>query len=213
MLLFVSFTQANETKISEKIDTLLILGDSLSAGYQMTSSESWPILLQQKYQKDNRFTKIAIVNASFSGDTSQQGLARLPALLKKHKPRWVLIELGANDGLRGFPINIIQQTIERIIIVIKEKGAIPIVMQIKLPPNYGRRYSEDFAKIFQTLSNQYATPYFSFFLEKIILDSQFMLPDGVHPNAKAQPLIAEDIAQQLEPYLLHTDKHCTSQCN
>lgn len=191
--------KADEAITSEKIDTFLILGDSLSAGYQMTIDESWPMLLQQKYLKENRSLKI--INASISGDTSAQSLARLPDLLKNNKPRWVLIELGANDGLRGFAVETIQQNLEKIVQMTEQTGAIPIIMQIKLPPNYGRRYSESFAEIYQTLSSLYKTPYISFFLEKIILDPQLMLADGIHPNAKAQPLIVEDIAQQLEPYL------------
>lgn len=191
--------KADDTITSEKIDTLLILGDSLSAGYQMTIDESWPMLLQQKYQKENRSLKI--INASISGDTSAQSLARLPDLLKNNKPHWVLIELGANDGLRGFAVDSIQQNLEKIIQMIKQAGAIPIIMQIKLPPNYGRRYSESFAEIYQKLSSHYKTAYISFFLEKIILDPQLMQADGIHPNAKAQPLIVEDIAQELEPYL------------
>lgn len=191
--------KADDTITSEKIDTLLILGDSLSAGYQMTIDESWPMLLQQKYQKENRSLKI--INASISGDTSAQSLARLPDLLKNNKPHWVLIELGANDGLRGFAVDSIQQNLEKIIQMTKQAGAIPIIMQIKLPPNYGRRYSESFAEIYQKLSSHYKTAYISFFLEKIILDPQLMQADGIHPNAKAQPLIVEDIAQELEPYL------------
>lgn len=191
--------KADEAITSEKIDTFLILGDSLSAGYQMTIDESWPMLLQQKYLKENRSLKI--INASISGDTSAQSLARLPDLLKNNKPRWVLIELGANDGLRGFAVETIQQNLEKIVQMTEQTGAIPIIMQIKLPPNYGRRYSESFAEIYQTLSSLYKTPYISFFLEKIILDPQLMQADGIHPNAKAQPLIVEDIAQQLEPYL------------
>lgn len=191
--------KADNTITSEKIDTLLILGDSLSAGYQMTIGESWPILLQQKYQKEHR--SFRIINASISGDTTAQGLARLPDLLLNNKPRWVLIELGANDGLRGFAIETIRQNLEKIIQMTKHAKAIPIVMQIKLPPNYGRRYSESFAEIYQTLSSHYKTPYITFFLEKIILDPKLMQADGIHPNAKAQPFIVEDIAQQLEPYL------------
>lgn len=194
-----SLAKADEAITSEKIDTFLILGDSLSAGYQMTIDESWPMLLQQKYLKENRSLKI--INASISGDTSAQSLARLPDLLKNNKPRWVLIELGANDGLRGFAVETIQHNLEKIVQMTEQTGAIPIIMQIKLPPNYGRRYSESFAEIYQTLSSLYKTPYISFFLEKIILDPQLMQADGIHPNAKAQPLIVEDIAQQLEPYL------------
>ncbi|MDU2544181.1 MAG: multifunctional acyl-CoA thioesterase I/protease I/lysophospholipase L1, partial [Klebsiella sp.] len=118
-------------------DTLLILGDSLSAGYRMAANAAWPALLNEKWQ-----AKTPVVNASISGDTSQQGLARLPALLKQHQPRWVLVELGGNDGLRGFPPQQTEQTLRTIIKDIKAANAEPLLMQIHLPANYGRRYNE-----------------------------------------------------------------------
>ncbi len=124
-------------------DTLLILGDSLSAGYRMAANAAWPALLNEQWQ-----AKTPVVNASISGDTSQQGLARLPALLKQHQPRWVLVELGGNDGLRGFPPQQTEQTLRTIIKDIKAANAEPLLMQIHLPANYGRRYNEAFGAIY-----------------------------------------------------------------
>lgn len=124
-------------------DTLLILGDSLSAGYRMAANAAWPALLNEKWQ-----AKTPVVNASISGDTSQQGLARLPALLKQHQPRWVLVELGGNDGLRGFSPQQTEQTLRTIIQTIKAANAEPLLMQIHLPANYGRRYNEAFGAIY-----------------------------------------------------------------
>ena len=121
-------------------DTLLILGDSLSAGYRMSASAAWPALLNDKWQ-----SKTSVVNASISGDTSQQGLARLPALLKQHQPRWVLVELGGNDGLRGFQPQQTEQTLRQILQDVKAANAEPLLMQIRLPANYGRRYNEALA--------------------------------------------------------------------
>lgn len=109
-------------------DTLLVLGDSLSAGYRMAANTAWPALLNDKWQ-----AKTTVVNASISGDTSQQGLARLPALLKQHQPRWVLVELGGNDGLRGFPPQQTEQTLRTVIQDIKAAKAQPLLMQIRLP--------------------------------------------------------------------------------
>ena len=151
-------------------DTLLILGDSLSAGYRMSASAAWPALLNDKWQ-----SKTSVVNASISGDTSQQGLARLPALLKQHQPRWVLVELGGNDGLRGFQPQQTEQTLRQILQDVKAANAEPLLMQIRLPANYGRRY----------------------------LKPQWMQDDGIHPNRDAQPFIADWMAKQLQPLVNH----------
>src|SRR5690606_24743782 len=132
-------------------DTLLVLGDSLSAGYRMSATSAWPALLNEKWQQ--RDTKV--VNASISGDTSQQGLARLPALLKQHQPRWVLIELGGNDGLRGFQPDAVEPTLRKIITTVKAADAEPLLMQIRLPANYGRRYNEAFGAIYPQLAKEF----------------------------------------------------------
>ena len=131
-------------------DTLLILGDSLSAGYRMSASAAWPALLNDKWQ-----SKTSVVNASISGDTSQQGLARLPALLKQHQPRWVLVELGGNDGLRGFQPQQTEQTLRQILQDVKAANAEPLLMQIRLPANYGRRYNEAFSAIYPKLAKEF----------------------------------------------------------
>lgn len=135
-------------------DTLLILGDSLSAGYRMAANAAWPALLNEQWQ-----AKTPVVNASISGDTSQQGLARLPALLKQHQPRWVLVELGGNDGLRGFPPQQTERTLRTIIKDIKAANAEPLLMQIHLPANYGRRYNEAFGAIYPARQRvRYSSP-------------------------------------------------------
>lgn len=144
-------------------DTLLILGDSLSAGYRMAANAAWPALLNEKWQ-----AKTPVVNASISGDTSQQGLARLPALLKQHQPRWVLVELGGNDGLRGFPPQQTEQTLRTIIKDIKAANAEPLLMQIHLPANYGRRYNEAFGAIYPALAKEFAIPLLPFLWRKCI---------------------------------------------
>ncbi|AFR02556.1 acyl-CoA thioesterase [Pectobacterium brasiliense] len=182
-------------------DTLLILGDSLSAGYQMPAANAWPTLLNTQWQTQKK--GIAVVNASISGDTTAQGLARLPALLKQHQPRWVLIELGGNDGLRGFPAANIEQDLTKIITLVKQANAQPLLMQIRLPTNYGRRYTESFSNIYPKLAEQFALPLLPFFMEQVYLKPEWMMEDGIHPTRDAQPFIAEWMAKQLEPLVNH----------
>ncbi|MHA0984364.1 multifunctional acyl-CoA thioesterase I/protease I/lysophospholipase L1 [Kosakonia cowanii] len=179
-------------------DTLLILGDSLSAGYRMAATAAWPALLNNKWQQQP-----VVVNASISGDTSQQGLARLPALLKEHKPRWVLVELGGNDGLRGFPPQQTEQTLRQIILTVKSADAKPLLMQIRLPANYGRRYTEAFGAIYPKLSSELDVPLLPFFMEEVYLKPQWMQDDGIHPNRDAQPFIADWMATRLAPLVNH----------
>jgi acyl-CoA thioesterase-1 len=179
--------------------TLLILGDSLSAGYNMSIEQSWPSLLSAELQTLEKST--TVVNASISGDTTNNALARLPELLSLHKPTSVLIELGANDGLRGFAPALVMENIKQIINLIKSQNGVPILMQIQVPPNYGKRYSQAFSSLYPQLSEKYNTPLIPFFLEEVIVKPQWMMDDGLHPTAEAQPWIAQYMAKQLAPYL------------
>lgn len=131
-----------------------------------------------------------LVNASISGDTAAQGLARLPALLKQHQPRWVLIELGANDGLRGFPAQDVQRDLGQIITQVQQAGAQPLLMQIRIPPNYGRRYTEAFSAVYPALAKQFNIPLLPFYMEQVVVKPEWMQDDGLHPNGDAQPFIA-----------------------
>lgn len=179
--------------------TLLIVGDSLSAGYRMSSEESWPALLEQQLQTLNKST--TVINASISGDTTGNGLARLPALLTQHKPDSVLIELGANDGLRGFPPARVMENLQKMIQLIKAQNAQALLMQIHVPPNYGKRYTNAFSSLYITLSEKNEIPLLPFFLEQVIDKPHWMMADGLHPTAQAQPWIAEFMAKELAPYL------------
>lgn len=180
-------------------DNLLIIGDSLSAVYRLPVAESWPSLLNKKWQKEGN--KPTIINASISGDTAEQGRARLSVLLQQHHPRWVLIELGANDGLRGFPPQTISQTLTRIISQIKQADARPLLMQIRLPPNYGRRYGDAFYAIYPALAKQENIPLVPFFMEQVAAKPEWMQDDGLHPALAAQPFIADWMADKLAPLL------------
>ncbi len=179
--------------------TLLILGDSLSAGYQMPAEKSWPALLPPLLAQQAQPT--TVINASISGDTSGNGLARLPKLLKQHKPDFVLIELGANDGLRGFHPKILRNNLNQMITEIKKVRSQPLLMQIEVPPNYGKRYNELFRNTYPSLSEATNVPLLPFFLIDIIVKPELMMKDGLHPTAEAQPLIAQFMAKHLQPYL------------
>ena len=179
-------------------DTLLILGDSLSAGYRMAATSAWPALLNKKWQPQT-----TVVNASISGDTSQQGLSRLPALLTQHKPRWVLVELGGNDGLRGFQPQQTEATLRKILQAVKKAGAQPLLMQIRLPANYGRRYNESFSAIYPALAKEFDIPLVPFFMEEVYQKPQWMQDDGIHPNPDAQPFIADWMATRLASLVNH----------
>jgi len=182
-------------------DTLLILGDSLSAGYRLPVAQAWPTLLANHWQKQPGGPQV--INASISGDTAAQGLARLPELLKQHQPRWVMIELGANDGLRGFPAQDVQRDLSQIITQVQQAGAQPLLMQIHIPPNYGRRYTEAFSAIYPALAKQFNIPLLPFFMEHVVIKPEWMQDDGLHPNQDAQPFIATWMAERLEPLVKH----------
>ncbi|CAM3088574.1 arylesterase [Vibrio rarus] len=191
IILFFSFNAS--------ASNLLILGDSLSAGYQMPIEKAWPTLLREELAQ--RGHPMTIINGSISGDTTGNGLTRLPSLLQQHKPDYVLIELGANDGLRGFPPKLIKNNLEKLITTSQDNGAKVILMQIQVPPNYGKRYTQAFAQIYPTVSKRENVDLIPFFLTEIITNNDLMMQDGLHPKAKAQPWIAKFVADELTPLL------------
>ena len=184
---------------SAQAQTLLVLGDSLSAGYQMPAEQSWPALLNEKWQQQGGEHKL--INASISGETTQGGLARLPALLEEHKPDWVLIELGANDGLRGFAPAITRANLTKMVELAKASQAKTVLTQIQLPRNYGARYLQQFEQIFPELAQANGLPLMPFFIDDIVLRPELMMNDGLHPTAAAQPQIRDRVASFIEPLL------------
>lgn len=178
---------------------LLIFGDSLSAGYQLPADRAWPALLQRQWQDQGRDWQV--INASVSGETTQGGNARLASLLSRHQPDWVLIELGANDGLRGLAVAQTQRNLESMIKTAQQTGSQVILTQIRLPPNYGARYVQQFDQLYPALATQYHLPLLPFFMEKIITEPTLLLSDGLHPNAQAQPIIRDQVAEFVVPYL------------
>src|SRR5690606_31029145 len=172
---------------------LLILGDSLSAAYGMQQQQGWPYLLQQR-------TDWQLINASISGETTAGGVARLPALLQQHQPDAVLIELGGNDGLRGHAIGTIESNLNEIIMLVKQHKAAPVLMQIRIPPNYGPRYGQQFSRIYPQLAEKHQITLWPFFMDNIAVNSDLMLGDGIHPNSEAQPLISEFVGKLLADF-------------
>ena len=198
-ILFALFVGLGSLLSSAQAQTLLVLGDSLSAGYQMQVEQSWPALLNQKWQEEGG--KHTLLNASISGETTQGALARLPALLKEHKPDWLLIELGGNDGLRGFAPTITRQNLASMIALAKEQQTRVVLTQIQLPRNYGARYLRQFEQIFPELAQANALPLLPFFMDDIALRPELMMNDGIHPTPAAQPQIRDKVARFMEPLL------------
>ncbi|HHQ4621312.1 arylesterase [Aeromonas veronii] len=195
-ILFALFVGLGSLLSSAQAQTLLVLGDSLSAGYQMQVEQSWPALLNQKWQEEGG--KHTLLNASISGETTQGALARLPALLKEHKPDWLLIELGGNDGLRGFAPTITRQNLASMIALAKEQQTRVVLTQIQLPRNYGARYLRQFEQIFPELAQANALPLLPFFMDDIALRPELMMNDGIHPTPAAQPQIRDKVARFME---------------
>ncbi|HHQ4599831.1 MULTISPECIES: arylesterase [Aeromonas] len=198
-ILFALFVGLGSLLSSAQAQTLLVLGDSLSAGYQMQVEQSWPALLNQKWQEEGG--KHTLLNASISGETTQGALARLPALLNEHKPDWLLIELGGNDGLRGFAPTITRQNLASMIALAKEQQTRVVLTQIQLPRNYGARYLRQFEQIFPELAQANDLPLLPFFMDDIALRPELMMNDGIHPTPAAQPQIRDKVARFMEPLL------------
>lgn len=179
---------------------LLVLGDSISAGYGIRPEQGWVTLLQDKLRQGGY--DYQVVNASISGETSQGGLTRLPSLLSQHQPELVLIELGGNDGLRGLPLKLLQHNLSKMIQLSQQQQAQPVLLGIQLPPNYGRRYTQAFANIYPSLAEQYQIPVMPFILEGIGTDPDKMQSDGIHPKADAQQQLLNNIWPVLQPLLV-----------
>lgn len=180
-------------------NTILILGDSLSAAYGLQQEQGWVKLLQDKYNDEQ--ADIALVNASISGETSGGALRRLDALLTQYQPTHVLIELGANDGLRGFPVKKMQANLTALIQKSQAANAMTALMEIYIPPNYGPRYSKMFTDSFSQISEETDTHLLNFFMLNIADKPELMQNDGLHPNKKAQSLIRDEMYDSIKTWL------------
>ena len=182
--LFVMIITSTATA-SQKI---LVWGDSLSAAYGISVERGWVNLMRKELNG-----KASIINGSISGETTRGGLTRLPAALNTHRPDLVLIELGANDGLRGFPPKIIKANLKRMINKSRQSGARVVLLGMKIPPNYGVAYSKRFEAVFSELAKEYQLPFIPFFLENVIKNLQLLQQDELHPTAEAQPLLLRKV--------------------
>ena len=182
-------------------ESLLVLGDSLSAAYGMPQQQGWVSLLQQRLNREGY--RYQVINASISGETTHGGLARLDRQLELHQPDLVIIELGANDGLRGTPLTVIEANLNRLVTQVKKTGARVLLLEMRLPPNYGPRYAEGFTRLFSQVAQQQQVPLLPFFMAPVVLEPGLMQDDGLHPNAQAQPVLLDQIWAQLQ-LLLNT---------
>ncbi|WP_370278140.1 arylesterase [Pontibacterium sp.] len=179
--------------------TLLVLGDSLSAAYGIAPENGWVALLDKRLQQQGY--AVSVVNASISGETTQGGLSRLPRLLEQHQPDIVLLELGANDGLRGTFPPVIRSNLDRLTQLSKQQGARVLVLGMQLPPNYGPAYTRRFAEVFSGVAETHDTALVPFFMEKVALEPSLMQSDGLHPNAAGQPFLLDTVWPALVPLL------------
>lgn len=181
-------------------NTILVLGDSLSAAYGIDPEEGWVKLLERELNGDTQGT-YKVVNASTSGETTGGGLSRLQSLIAAHKPNLVIIELGGNDGLRGYGIKQVRQNLADIATQSREAGAQVLLLGMQIPPNYGRRYTEQFSGMYPKLADDLNLPLVPFFLDKVALRREWMQPDGIHPRAEAQRQMLDNVLPTLGPLL------------
>jgi len=189
-LLFISQSHAKDS------NSILILGDSLSASFGMKEKQGWVYILNQSLLKNK--SNYTLINASISGETTGGGLARISNILSKQNFDYLLIELGGNDGLRGFPPALIKNNLLQIIQQAQDKNVHVMLMDIKIPPNYGPRYNQLFTDIFHQLAKESNIPLIPFFMTKIAVKPNLMQNDGIHPNQLAQSRIANIVKQQLD---------------
>lgn len=178
---------------------ILVLGDSLSAAYGIDEEEGWVHLLDEQLEREGY--PHTVVNASVSGETTEGGLKRLPRLLSEHNPDWVILELGGNDGLRGYPVGDLADNLTAMIQLSREQGAEVLMLGMQIPPNYGPRYTDQFTAVYPQLAEEEDVPLVAFMLEGIATKDELMQRDGIHPNAEAQPKILENVWPTLREVL------------
>jgi acyl-CoA thioesterase I len=178
---------------------IVVLGDSISASYGIQREQGWVHLLDTALAQ--REESWFAVNASISGETTGGGYARLAGVLAEHNPDIVIIELGGNDGLRGYPVEKIRENLRGMVDLVNETGATPIIVAMRIPPNYGPRYTRAFDTVFGEVAEEKGTAYVPFLLEEVALADNMMQEDGIHPTAEAQPLLLDAVWEELLPLL------------
>lgn len=179
--------------------SVLVVGDSISAAYGLDEADGWVELAQK--QLEPNYPEIAFINASISGDTTEGALRRLPAALERFEPDVVIIELGGNDGLRGYSLKKIQENLETLARLGTDANAAVLILGMRIPSNYGPAYTEKFAQTFVDAAQTSAAALLPFFLEPIATDVTYFQKDGIHPTAEAQPLMLKPVLDLLVPML------------
>lgn len=169
---------------------MLVFGDSLSAGYGIDVDQSWPALLQARLQQEGY--EYRVINASISGETTEGGAERIASTLEQFTPRLVILELGGNDGLRGFPPARMKNNLDTIIETSRTAGADVVLLGIRIPSNYGTRYTQAFERVYRDLAEEHDIPWIEFFMDGIALNDELMQDDGIHPNASAQSILLDN---------------------
>lgn len=196
-LLMSSGIVANVEPVEKALASkVLVLGDSLSAAYGLPPEQGWVAALSRHFAA----SQIRFINASVSGATTASGLQRLPALLRQHQPDWVVIELGANDGLQGKPIPYIKRNIDALIKQAKAADSRVVLLGVRLPPNLGRRYTDPFFGIYETLADKHQLHYVPFILEGVAGNGDLMQDDGLHPNVQGQKVMAKMLTDQFSAF-------------
>ena len=195
-LLMIMATVFCLSTTSVSAQTILVMGDSLSAAYNLRMQDGWVALLEE--QLTPKVQDLTIINASISGETTQGGKARLPDLLKKYTPNIVILELGANDALRGYPLNTAKDNLNAMILQTSQIKAKLLLIGNRIPPNYGKRYANQFFGLYQELAEQHTLAYVPFMLQNVALDDALMQDDGLHPNKEGQ----RGVLQNIMPILL-----------
>ena len=206
--IFLCMTLVMSFAFAEKNKSILVLGDSLSAGYGINPAEGWVNLMNEPLKKYGNWE---LINASVSGETSSGGNARLPALLTEHKPSIVIIELGANDALRGQPLKILQGNLQLMIDTSTKSGAKVLLIGMQIPTNYGPRYTREFSETYPKMAEKNKLPLVPFLLEGVATHPELFQKDGLHPKTEAQPTIVKNVWALLETMLVQTPKKKTIQ--
>jgi acyl-CoA thioesterase-1 len=189
----------NISFLSNANDKILLIGDSLSAGYGLEQEQAWVHLLQNKYKAQNK--AIIIINTAISGQTTDNALLKIDAWLKVHQPSHVLIELGGNDGIRGFPIKLISNHLTELVNKSQQFGAKVALMEIQIPPNLGFRYTQMFTGTYKKITDKTGAYHMPYFMTKIAINPDLMLNDNLHPNASAQPIIRDFMYKEINEWL------------
>jgi len=192
MRVFIAFflLLASDQLPASDAPTVLVFGDSLSAGYGIDVDQSWATLLQARLEQQGYEHRV--VNASIGGDTTESGAARIAQAIEAFSPELIVLELGGNDGLRGIPPGTMRANLASIIRTGTESGAAVVMLGIRIPPNYGARYIAEFEDVFRQLAAELDVPWVEFFLEGVALNKELMQDDGIHPNAIAQPILLDN---------------------